>query len=67
MDILVVLPLWFEKKSCAFPFSSTALVASSHNDLMTSISRLTMLYSFKTRQRPSCQIRSNAFMKSRKL
>ena len=52
------------KKSPAFPFSSTALVASPYNDLMTSISRL---YSFKTRQRPSCQTRSNAFLKSMKL
>ena len=50
-----------------FLFSSTALVASSYNDLMTSISRLSMLYSFKARQRPSCQTRSNALLKSTKL
>ena len=56
------------KKSPAFPFSSSAIVAPSCNDLMTSISRLPTLYSFKTCQtRPSCQTRSNAFWKSTKL
>ena len=33
------------------------VVASLFNDLMTSISWLSMLYSFKTHQRPSCQTR----------
>ena len=38
-----------------------------YNDLKTLVSRLSMLYSFKTRQRPSYQTRSNAFLKSIKL
>ena len=39
------------KKSSAFPLSSTPLVASPYNGLVTSICQLSMLYSFKTRQR----------------
>ena len=42
-------PTVVRKESPAFPFSSTARVASSSDDLMTSISRLSILYSFKTR------------------
>ena len=53
------------KKSRTLPFSNTALVASSYNDLMTSIGRLSMLYFVNTRQKPSCQTRSNA-LKSKK-
>ena len=45
------------KKSQTLPLNSTALVISSYGDLTTSISWLSMLYSFKTRQRPSCQRR----------
>ena len=56
MDILVeLLLLLVQKKSLTLPFSNTSLVASSYNDPVTSISRLSMLYSFKTRQRPPCQ------------
>ena len=39
------------KKSLTLPFINTALLAASYNDLMTSVSRLWMLYSFKSRQR----------------
>ena len=57
-----------KKNSQAFPYSSTALDASSYNDQIGDlISRLSMFYSFKTRQRPSCQTRSNGFLKSIKL
>ena len=60
------------KKPSTLPFSNTVLVASSYNeDRMTSVSRCRCCiraYSFKTRrQRPSCQTRSNAFLKSTKL
>ena len=42
----------------------TVLVASSYNDLITSINRLSVLHSFKTRHRPPCQTRQNALLKS---
>ena len=63
MDILVVLlPTVVRKTSLRLPFSNTALVTLSFNDLVTSISRLAILYSLKTHQRSSCHIRSNAFL-----
>ena len=47
------------EKFRTFPLSTTAHVVSSYNDQMTSISRLSMLRSFKTRRRPPWQARSN--------
>ena len=58
-------PIVVRKKSPTLPFSNTALVTSSYNDLMTSTNQLSMLYSFKSRQRPSCGV--HAFLKSMKL
>ena len=44
-------PTVTQKKSPPFQFSNIALVASMHNDPMTSIGRLSVLYSFKIRQK----------------
>ena len=60
-------PTVVTKKSPTLPFSNTVLVTSTYNDLMISISQLSMLYSFKTRQRSSCQTRSNTFLKLMKV
>ena len=62
MDILAVLLLSSEKK---FPFSILALVTSSFCELTTSISRRSMLYYFRTRQKPPYQTRSNKLSWSR--
>ena len=56
-------PTVFRDKYLILSFSDTAVVISSYGDQMTSISWLSMLYSFKTPQRPSCQTPSNAFLK----
>ena len=40
------IPTVVRKKSQTLPFSNTALVALSYNDLMTSINRLSMLHLF---------------------
>ena len=66
MDIFFVLPLSFETNTRHFYLE--ILHRSLHRTtLMTSNSRLPMLYSFKDRHRLSCQTRSNAFLKSMQL
>ena len=61
------IPTIVRRKSSTLSFSNTALLTSLYNDLTTSINRLSMLYSFTTHPRPSCQTRSNAFLKAMKL
>ena len=56
-----------KEKSQKFPFNISALVTFSYNDQMTSSNLLLILCSFKTRQRPSCQAQSNAFLMRIKL
>ena len=67
LGILVVLLLSCERNLRHFHLVTLRWSLHPTQSMMTSISRLSMLYSFKTRQRPSCQTRLNAFLKSMNL
>ena len=63
MDVVAVRAPTVAKQIPTLPVSNDALVTSSYDDLMTSVGRLSMLSSLKTRRRLSCHTLSNSLLK----